>query len=111
MSSAASSSTARSRLVVIGGFLGAGKTTAIVEFAKYLKSHQSSVAVLTNDHGSELVDSALLHAQGIPVQAVEGGDLCTQAEEVLRAADRLRKEQPARVIVAEPAGTCADLRA
>jgi G3E family GTPase len=100
---------AQARLVVLGGFLGAGKTTAIAEFAKFLRARGQNAAVITNDHGSELVDSALLRAQGIFAHAIEGGELPAKTEETLRAARRLHHEQRARVIIAEPAGTCEDL--
>lgn len=99
----------KGRLAVIGGFLGAGKTTAIGALAEFLRSRHQGVAVITNDHGSELVDSALIRAQGIFAHAIEGGELSARSEETLQVADRLRREQNARVVIAEPAGTCVDL--
>jgi G3E family GTPase len=110
MSSEASSSLrGKARLVVIGGFLGAGKTTAIAQFAKYLKARHQTPAVITNDHGSDLVDTSILRGQGIFAEGIEGGDLCTRADEAMRVAARVRSEQHADVLVAEPAGTCAEL--
>jgi G3E family GTPase len=109
MSSEMSASGGKVRLVVIGGFPGAGKTTAIAQFSKYLKKHQQNAAVITNDYGSELVDTALMRAQGIFTHALEGGDLCSRSDEALRIASRLGREQRAGVIVAEPAGICAEL--
>ncbi len=94
--------------MVVAGFVGAGKTTAILQFAHSLRSRNITSAVITNDHGSELVDNTLYRAEGITNEAIEGGDFCTQAEETLRAAGHLHKEG-AQIIFAEPAGTCADL--
>ena len=99
----------KGRLVVIGGFPGAGKTTAIVGFVDYLRSRNRAAAVITNDYGSELVDSALMRARGIPAHAIEGGDIGSQAEELFRVAGRLVGEQNAEVIIAEPAGACVGL--
>ncbi|MBZ9686026.1 CobW-like GTP-binding protein [Clostridium estertheticum] len=44
-------------LIVVGGFLGAGKTTSILSIAKYLISSGKKVGIVTNDQGSELVDT------------------------------------------------------
>jgi len=110
MSSAVSSAQrGKTRLVVIGGFLGAGKTTAIAAFAEFLRARQQKIAVITNDHGSELVDSALIRAQGIFAHAIEGGEFSARSDETLQAVDRLHREQGAQVIIAEPAGTSAEL--
>ena len=97
------------RLIVLGGFPGAGKTTAGIELAKFLKHHGIHPAVITNDHGSELVDTALFRAEGIFAEEIAAGDLCTRAAETIRLIPRLRTEQKAKVIIAEAAGTCASL--
>lgn len=110
MSSAVSSAQrSKARLAVISGFLGAGKTTAIAAFAEFLRARHQNVAVITNDHGSELVDSALIRAQGIFAQAIEGGELSTRSEKTLQVVERLHREQGAQVIIAEPAGTSVEL--
>lgn len=99
----------KARLIVITGFLGAGKTTAIGALAEFLRERRQGVAVITNDHGSELVDSALLRAQGIFAHAIEGGELSARSDETLRVAERLHREQGAQIIIAEPAGTSVEL--
>ena len=35
---------------VVGGFLGAGKTTAIRQLARYFSERGERVAIVTNDH-------------------------------------------------------------
>jgi G3E family GTPase len=43
------------RYYMIGGFLGAGKTTAVAELAHHLTRQGKRVGLITNDQGSELV--------------------------------------------------------
>ena len=45
------------RYVMIGGFLGAGKTTAIAELARRLTAQGKKVGLITNDQSSGLVDT------------------------------------------------------
>ncbi|MDQ2864133.1 MAG: CobW-like GTP-binding protein, partial [Bacteroidota bacterium] len=40
------------KLYLVGGFLGSGKTTAILEAAKYLYSNGKKIGVVTNDQGT-----------------------------------------------------------
>lgn len=45
------------KLVLIGGFLGSGKTTAIVNASAQLIRDAKKVAVITNDQGDQQVDT------------------------------------------------------
>ena len=54
----------RARYLMIGGFLGAGKTTAVAALAQHLTARGLRVGLITNDQGSELVDTAMLRARG-----------------------------------------------
>ena len=47
-------------LVLTGGFLGSGKTTAIVRAAQLLINAGRRVAVITNDQGEQQVDTAFV---------------------------------------------------
>ena len=44
----------------VGGFLGAGKTTAIGAMGEILRSRGEKVAAVTNDQTDQLVDTACL---------------------------------------------------
>ena len=47
----------RARYIMIGGFLGAGKTTSIQAFARYITDRKmQKVGLITNDQGAGLVD-------------------------------------------------------
>lgn len=97
------------RYIMIGGFLGAGKTTAVSRLARHLHSHGLRVGLITNDQGSELVDTALLSSQGFPVQEIAGGCFCCRFNSLTEAARNLTAEHRPQVFIAEPVGSCTDL--
>ncbi len=96
--------------VVVGGMLGAGKTSLIVAAARRLVEQGRRVGVVTNDQGSGLVDTALVRTAHVPVAEVAGGCFCCRLSDLLRACDALAAERP-EVIFAEPVGSCVDLAA
>jgi len=55
---------------MIGGFLGAGKTTAVAQFARRFASQGRRVGLITNDQGSELVDTAMLRSSGFATEEI-----------------------------------------
>ncbi len=54
--------------LIIGGFLGAGKTTAIRRIARHLANRGLRVGLITNDESHGLVDTALLRTEEFPVE-------------------------------------------
>ena len=102
---------ARARYVMVGGFLGAGKTTAIIRLARFLTDRERRVGLITNDQSVGLVDTALARAQGFPVEEITGGCFCCRFNTLMDAADRLKAEARPDVFIAEPVGSCTDLRA
>ena len=57
------------------GFLGAGKTTAILNLLKQ-KPEGEQWAVLVNEFGEVGIDGAFLSSQGVAVKEVPGGCMC-----------------------------------
>lgn len=55
------------KLHLVGGFLGSGKTTAIINAAKKLMKDGKRVGVITNDQGRYLVDTAFSKQQLCPL--------------------------------------------
>mgnify|MGYP003575051244 FL=1 len=92
----------------MAGFLGAGKTTAAAEFARFLQKRGKIAAVITNDHGAELVDSTTLRAQGIFTESLQGGALCGLQADFIKIAHRFIEKSRAEVLIAEPIGTCSN---
>jgi G3E family GTPase len=97
--------------VMIGGFLGAGKTTAILELARDLSSRGRRVGVIMNDQSTGLVDTALAGARGFNVEEVSGGCFCCRFNSLVEAAERLSADLVPDVFLAEPVGSCTDLKA
>lgn len=94
-------------LVMVGGFLGAGKTRLLIEAAVRLRASGRTVGIITNDQGGELVDTRLARAAGFETAEIAGGCFCCRFSEFVRAAEKLTPD----VILAEPVGSCTDLSA
>ena len=47
----------KTRIIILGSFLGAGKTTMLGKAAKHLSKRGHKVGLITNDQVSELVDT------------------------------------------------------
>ncbi len=94
---------------MIGGFLGAGKTTVIQRFAKYLDERSQRVGLITNDQGAGLVDSAIGRSNQFPVEEISGGCFCCRFNSLIDAATTLTAETRPEVFIAEPVGSCTDL--
>jgi G3E family GTPase len=100
---------ARPDYITIGGFLGAGKTTAVAKLARWLSDKGRRVGLITNDQGSHLVDTTMLSARGFSVQEISGGCFCCRFNSLVDAARRLTESSRPDVFIAEPVGSCTDL--
>jgi G3E family GTPase len=94
---------------MIGGFLGAGKTTAVSRLAQHLSGLGLKVGLITNDQGSELVDTAMLRSRGFATEEIPGGCFCCRFNSLMDAADKLTRETTPDIFIAEPVGSCTDL--
>lgn len=99
----------KARYIMIGGFLGAGKTTAIGRLAQRLSAQGLRVGLITNDQGSGLVDTTVLRARGFATEEIPGGCFCCRFNSLLDAARRLTATTRPDVFIAEPVGSCTDL--
>jgi G3E family GTPase len=96
---------------MLGGFLGAGKTTAILALADWLSERKRRVGLITNDQSVGLVDTAMLSAHGYPVEEITGGCFCCRFNSLMEASEKLTEDARPEVFLAEPVGSCTDLRA
>ncbi len=94
---------------MIGGFLGAGKTTAVGKLAQRLAAQGLRVGLITNDQGRNLVDTAMLRSQGFATEEIPGGCFCCRFNSLVDAATRLTEQSRPEVFIAEPVGSCTDL--
>ncbi len=95
--------------MLLGGFLGAGKTTCMIALVEWLHAKGLRCGMVTNDQGDGLVDTALAQSSGSAVQQITGGCFCCRADELIIALRELEKSATPDVIVAEPVGSCTDL--
>ena len=96
-------------LVLTGGFLGSGKTTAIVAAARLLMGIGKRVAVITNDQGNQQVDTAFVESFGITTREVPNGCFCCNYKQLDAHLQSLQATEHPDYIFAESVGTCTDL--
>ena len=117
-------------LHLVGGFLGSGKTTAIIGAARLLAARGSRstlegsrstlkgsrstlegfrVGVVTNHQGKALVDTAFFRAAQLPTVEVTGGCFCCYYDDLAARLEQLHETAHPDVIFAELVGSCADL--
>ncbi len=101
----------RARYIMIGGFLGAGKTTTILQLAGYLKRRGTKVGLITNDQGTGLVDTQMAGASHFAVEEISGGCFCCRFNSLVDATQKLTAVTRPDVLIAEPVGSCTDLMA
>jgi len=97
------------RFIMVGGFLGAGKTTALARLAAHYTSQGLKVGLVTNDQAQDLVDTNSLRAQGFTVGEVPGACFCCKFDELVDVVGALETTDRPDVILAEPVGSCTDL--
>src|SRR5579875_1348677 len=97
------------RFLMIGGFLGAGKTTTLARLARFYRDRGQKIGLVTNDQAQDLVDTTSLRAQGFPVEEVPGACFCCRFDDLISKVEQLESSQRPDVILAEPVGSCTDL--
>jgi G3E family GTPase len=85
---------------VVTGFLGVGKTTAILELLAR-RTDGERWAVLVNEYGEVGIDGAVLEGAGVAVREVAGGCVCCATAPYLQVALHLllTEAKPTRLIV------------
>jgi G3E family GTPase len=102
---------ARVIIACIGGFLGAGKTTAMRAAALELKSRGLKVGIITNDQGTGLVDTQSVSDLDVAIREIGGGCFCCKFEDLVTQAEEILTQAQPDIILAEAVGSCTDLSA
>jgi len=97
------------RFVMLGGFLGAGKTTTLARLARMYQARGRRVGIVTNDQAHDLVDTNTFRAQGFATQEVPGACFCCRFDDLVARVGALEAAERPDVILAEPVGSCTDL--
>ena len=64
------------KVVIIGGFLGSGKTTTILNLIKKLSAENKKTALVVNEVGEIGIDGKTLEIAGIPSKELTSGCIC-----------------------------------
>jgi G3E family GTPase len=97
------------RFVMVGGFLGAGKTTSLARLASLYNARGKRVGIVTNDQAHDLVDTNTFRSQGLSVEEVPGACFCCRFDDLVSRVGSLEDSAKPDVILAEPVGSCTDL--
>jgi G3E family GTPase len=98
------------KVLILGGFLGSGKTTALMGLARYLTEASASeremkVVILENEVGEVGIDDAYLRGGGLTVNNLFSGcACCTVSGEFVTAVSRIRTKLDPEWIVIETTG-------
>lgn len=100
------------RLILLGGFLGAGKTTTMIAAGRMWEARGERVAVIVNDQGADLVDGRIARNAALSgVGEVAGGCFCCRFEDLTTVLTGLMETAAPTVVLAEAVGSCSDLQA
>jgi Ni2+-binding GTPase involved in maturation of urease and hydrogenase len=97
------------QFIMIGGFLGAGKTTTVSRLARHYVAQGKRVGIVTNDQATDLVDTHSLRSQGFDVGEVPGACFCCNFNQLTSTVEAIEESARPDVFLAEPVGSCTDL--
>jgi G3E family GTPase len=102
--------TAGLRFCLLGGFLGAGKTSFLRAYADWLGKRGLKVGLVANDQAGGLVDGQRFQTSAsAAVAEVTVGCFCCKADALVNTLKTMASAERPDVILAEPVGSCADL--
>lgn len=93
------------RIIILGGFLGSGKTSLLTRLAAQFTEKGQSVAIIVNESGSAGVDGETLRQRGYDsYELPEGCICCTLAGSLQDTIRQIEKERSPDIIMIEPTG-------
>ena len=90
---------------IIGGFLGSGKTTTLIELAKVYVDKGLKTAIIVNESGEVGVDGATIKAEGYNATELPEGCICCTLVGTLQATLRnIKRDLDPDILIIEPTG-------
>ena len=94
----------KTKILIVSGFLGSGKTTFIKKFIKDSKDLEKTV-IIENEFGEVSIDGEILESEGISVREINSGCICCSLSGNFKdAINDLKKAFDPDTIVIEPSG-------
>lgn len=98
------------KILVLGGFLGSGKTTFLLKLARYLTDHSAhegptKLAIIENEIGAVGIDSNILGNAGLQTRDLFAGcACCSLREELVTTVREIREQLDPETILIESTG-------
>jgi G3E family GTPase len=98
------------KVLILGGFLGSGKTTALMQLARYAvgicdPELENKVVILENEVGEVGIDDVYLRSGGFTVTNLFSGcACCTISGELVTAVSRIRSQLSPEWVIVETTG-------
>lgn len=91
--------------IVIGGFLGSGKTTTVINIGKFLADKGHTVAIIVNEIGEIGIDGDLISKYGLETKEITNGCICCTLKVSMKTTlMELRKSFNPDFVIIEPSG-------
>ncbi|MDH5811696.1 MAG: GTP-binding protein [Candidatus Methanomethylicaceae archaeon] len=93
------------KVIQLAGFLGSGKTTAIIAISRRIASDGKKVAIIVNEIGDVPVDAKIVSEYGLNVRDIGGGCICCELLVSLAyTLEELAKSHSPDYVFIEPSG-------
>lgn len=97
------------KLLILGGFLGSGKTSLILSLARYLTEKETGegnkLVIIENEIGEVGIDNKVLNSDGLAVKELFAGCICcTLASDLVTTLLEIQEKIKPRWVIFEPTG-------
>ena len=93
------------QVLIIGGFLGSGKTTTIYNLIQKMAAEKKKVALIVNEIGEFGIDGKMLEVAGIPSKEITNGCICCSLTYGLEiTVSELAENYNPDILILEPTG-------